>query len=171
MNPILSAGLLIGVLCAAWTFVMGFTGWYKDPALANILFIGVAMTIEVAGLIWGLRRTAADRRSYGGQILAGTMMAIVAGVIIIAASLLFTTVVFPNYFRDVEQAYRSALQRQGKSDGEIAAALQSTAAGATTMAQAMRGFLGTLVTGILASAIIAIFSRRTPTTRSTMGHR
>jgi TM2 domain-containing membrane protein YozV len=161
MNPILSAGMLIGLLCSAWTFVMGFTGWYKNPALANVLFVGVAMAIEIAGLIWGLRRTA-EGRTYGGQILAGTMIAIVAGVIIIASSLLFTTVVFPNYFAEVEQAYRSALRNQGKSDAEIAAAIQATAASATPMAQAMSGFIGTLVTGIVASAIIGIFVRRRP---------
>ena len=139
---------------------MGFTGWYKDPALANGLFIGVAMAIEIGGLIWGLRKTAALGRAYGGQILAGTMMAIVAGVIIIAASLLFTTVVFPNYFSDIELAYRAVLQKQGKTDSEIAAAIQASAASATPMAQAMSGFVGTLVTGIVASAIIAIFIRR-----------
>lgn len=159
MNPILSAGLLIGLLCGAWTFVMGFTGWYRDPALANVLFIGVAIVIEIVGLIWGLRKTAALGRGYGGQILAGTMMAIVAGVIIIAASLIFTTMVFPNYFTDIEQAYRTALQRQGKTDAEIAAAIQASAASATPMAQAMSGFIGTLVTGIVASAIIGIFVR------------
>jgi TM2 domain-containing membrane protein YozV len=158
MNPILSAGLLIGLLCSAWTFVMGFTGWYKDPALGNVLFISVAMVIEVVGLIWGLRRTAPGR-TYGGQILAGTMMAIVAGVIIIASSLLFTTVVFPNYFSDIEQAYRAMLQRQGRTDAEIAAAIQASAASATPMAQAMSGFIGTLVTGIVASAIIGLFLR------------
>jgi len=159
MNPILSTGLLIGLLCGAWTFVMGFTGWYKDPALANVLFIGVAMAIEIVGLIWGLRKTATLGRAYGGQILAGTMMAIVAGVIIIAASLLFTTFVFPNYFSDIEQAYRVALQRQGKTDAEIAAVIQASAASATPMAQAMSGFIGTLVTGIIASAIIGVFVR------------
>ena len=139
MNPILSTGLLIGLLCGAWTFVMGFTGWYKDPALGDTLFIGVAMVIEIVGLIWGLRKTAALGRAYGGQILAGTMMAIIAGVIIIAASLLFTTVVFPNYSVDVKQ---------------------TSEASATPMAQAMSGFMGTLVTGIIASAIIGIFVRR-----------
>ena len=158
MNPILAAGVLIGLLCSAWTFVMGFTGWYKNPALANVLFISVVMAMEIGGLIWGLRRTA-DKRGYGGQILAGTMMAIIAGVIIIASSLLFTTVVFPNYFADVEHAYRSALHGQGKSDAEIAAAIQANAASATPMAQAMSGFLGTLVTGIVGSAIIAVFVR------------
>jgi TM2 domain-containing membrane protein YozV len=159
MNPILSTGLLIGLLCGVWTFVMGFTGWYKDPVLGNGLFIGVAMAIEIVGLVWCLRKTAALGRTYGGQILAGTMMAIVGGVIIIAASLIFTTMVFPNYFADIEQAYRTALQRQGKTDAEIAAAIQASAASATPMAQAMSGFIGTLVTGIVASAIIGIFVR------------
>jgi TM2 domain-containing membrane protein YozV len=159
MNPILSAGVLIGLLCSTWTFVMGFTGWYKNPSLANVLFISVVMVIEIAGLLWGLRQTAAEGRTYGGQILAGTMMAIVAGVIIIASSLLFTTVVFPNYFADIEQAYRTALQRQGKTDAEIVSAIQASAASATPMAQAMSGFIGTLLTGIVASAIIGVFVR------------
>jgi hypothetical protein len=155
MNPILSAGVLIGVLCGIWTFVMGLTGWYKDPALMNVFFVVIAL--EVGGLIWGLRQTAAQGRGYGAQILAGTMMAIVAGVIIVATSLLFTTVLFPTYFSDVEQTYRAVLQQQGKSEADIVAAIQANAASATPMAQAMRGFMGTLVTGIVASAVIALF--------------
>ncbi len=160
MNAILSAGVVIGLLCSTWTFVMGFTGWYKNPSFGGALFIGVVMAIEVAGLVWGLRQTAAEGRTYTGQILAGTMMAIVAGVIIIVSSILFTTVVFPQYFADIEQAYRTRLQQQGKGDAEIAAAIQASAASATPMAQAMSGFIGTLMTGIVASAIIALFARR-----------
>ena len=52
----LSAGLLLGVLCGMWTFVMGFTGWYKDPGKTAAFFVVIA--IEVAVLIWGLRQTA-----------------------------------------------------------------------------------------------------------------
>lgn len=158
MNPILSTGILIGVLCSLWTLVMGFTGWYKDPALANVFFVVIA--IEVAGLVWGLRRTAREGRAYGGQILAGTMMSIVAGVIIIGSSLLFTTVLFPDYSQQLEHMYRATLQQQGKSEAEIAAALQANAASWTPMAQAMSGFVGTLVTGIVASAVIGFFVRR-----------
>lgn len=157
MNPIFAAGVLIGVLCGVWTFVMGFTGWYKDPALMNLFFVVIAF--EIGGLAWGLRKTARQGRTYGGQILAGTMMAVVAGVIIIASSLLFTTVVFPGYFTDIEQATRATLQQQGKSESEVAAAIHANAASATPMAQAMSGFLGTLITGIVASAVIAIFVR------------
>src|SRR4026208_5411 len=149
MNPILAAGILIGILCSAWTFILAFTGLYKSPS-ANVVFISVAMAIEIVVLTWGLRRTAAEGRAYGGQILAGTMMAIVAGVIIIASSLLFTTVVFPNYAQDLERGCRETLQRRGQTETEIAVAVQANAASLTPMAQAMSGFIGTLVTGILA---------------------
>jgi hypothetical protein len=157
MNPILTAGIVIGVLCSLWTLVMGYTGWYKDPALANVFFF--VIVIEIAGLIWGLRRTARDR-AYGGQILAGTMMSIVAGVIIVGTSLLFTTVLFPDYSQEAEQMFRAGLQQQGRTATEIADAVRANAANWTPMAQAMSGFVGTLVTGIVASAVIGYFVRR-----------
>jgi hypothetical protein len=157
MNPILSAGVLIGVSCAIWTFVMGFTGWYKDPDLLNVFFL--VIPIEIAGLIWGLRKTAAEGRGYGSQVVAGTLMAVVAGVIVVASSLVFTMVAFPDYFRELEDAYRVVARAQGKSDAEIAQSIRDNMAGATPMGQAMGGFLGTLVTGIVASAVIALIVR------------
>jgi hypothetical protein len=159
-NPILNAGLLIGVLCGIWTFVMGFTGWYRDPAMANVFF--VVILIEIGGLIWGLRRTAADGRSYQGQVVAGTMMAVIAGVVIIASSLLFTMVAFPDYFSELEAVQREMLVAQGKSSAEIEEAIAASKVTATPMANAMAGFVGTLITGILASAVIAIWIRAKP---------
>jgi hypothetical protein len=158
MNPILAAGLLIGVLCGIWTFVMGFTGWYKDPAMMMAFFL--VIPIEVGGLIWGLKRTAAQGRPYGGQVVAGALMSVIAGIVIIGSSLLFTTVAFPDYFKELEAAQRQTLQDDGKSAAEIEEAVQGNAAANTPMGQAMAGFIGTLVTGILASAIIAIWVRR-----------
>jgi hypothetical protein len=160
MNPILSSGIMIGVACAVWTLVMGYSGLYKDPSLAGLFFL--VIPIEIAGLVWGLRQTGREGKTYAGQIVAGTMMAIVAGVIIIASSLLFTTVLFPNYSQDLERMYRETLQQQGKTTTEIAAAVQGNAASWTPMAQAMSGFIGTLVTGILGSAVIGYFVRRKP---------
>jgi len=133
VHPILSTGIVIGVLCAIWTFVMGFTGWYKDPALANAFFL--VIPIEIAGLAWGLKRTASEERTYRAQVVAGTLMAVVAGVIIIASSLAFTMAAFPDYLRARPSS--------------------------TPMGEAMSGFIGTLVTGILASAVIAIWARDT----------
>lgn len=159
MNPILSAGVLIGVLCGVWTFVMGFTGWYKDPQL-NLLFLPAVIIIEVAGLYWGLKQTAAQGRAYAGQVVAGAMMSTIAGVIIIGSSLLFTMVVFPDYFQELEAMQRQLLAEQGRTPGEIDAAVQLS--GSTPMGQAMAGFIGTLVTGIIVSAIIAIGVRAKP---------
>jgi hypothetical protein len=157
MPAILTTGLLIGVLCGLWTFVMGFTGWYKDPSMVNVFFL--VILIEIAGLIWGLRKTAAEGRTYGGQIVAGAQMSVIAGVVIIAFSLVFTMVVFPTYFTDLQDAYRQILRQQGKSEAEIAEAVSRSTAGATPMGQAIQGFVGTLITGILSTAVIAIWVR------------
>ncbi len=122
----------------------------------------VVILIEIAGLIWGLRQTAAQGRTYFGQVVAGTLMAAVAGVIIICSSLLFTTVAFPDYFKELETAQRRILQVEGRSPAEIEETIRAAAAMSTPMAQAMSGFIGTLLTGILASALIAIGVRRKP---------
>lgn len=157
MNPILAAGLSIGVLCGVWTFVMGLTGWYKDPVMLNAFFL--VIVIEIAGLIWGLRKTAAQGRTYSGQVVAGTMMSIVAGAVIICASLLFTMVAYPDYFNELNAAQRQMMQQAGKTDAEITAAVEGAAAMQTPMANALAGFFGTFVTGVVASAIIAIWIR------------
>jgi hypothetical protein len=158
MNPILSAGLLIGVLCGLWTFVMGFTGWYKDPVMLRAFFL--VILIEIGGLIWGLRKTATEGRTYFGQIVAGTLMAVVAGVVIICSSLLFTMVAFPDYFTELERVQRQMLQSEGRTAAEIDQIVGAGSGMNTPMGQAIGGFLGTLVTGILASAVIAVFVRR-----------
>jgi hypothetical protein len=104
--------------------------------MAAVFFL--VIPIEIGGLIWGLKRTAAEERTYRAQVVAGTLMSVVAGVIIIASSLLFTTV-FPDHLQELEARGSSA----------------------TPMGQALDGFIGTLVTGILASAVIAIWVRDT----------
>lgn len=163
MNPILAAGLLIGVFCGLWTFVMGFTGWYKDPVMMNAFF--AVIVIEVLGLVWGLRQTAQQGRGWASQLLAGTFMAVIAGIVIMGSSLLFTTVVFPEYFTEIEAMGRQVMQQQGKSETEIAAALDASRPMATPMAQALAGFTGTLITGIVASAAIAVVVRAKPIAR------
>jgi hypothetical protein len=157
MNVTVKTGVLIGVLCAAWTYVMGFTGWFKDPTLQAAFF--VVILIEVALLLWGLRQTAAAN-AYGRQVVTGTTMAAIAAAIIFVNSLVFAMVVFPNYFRDIEQAYRQILSAQGKSESEIAEAIAQQASMQTPFIQAMSGAVGTIVTGFVASLLIAIRYRR-----------
>jgi hypothetical protein len=161
MNPILAAGLFIGVFCGLWTFVMGVTGWYKDPVMARAFY--VVIVIEMVGLIWGLRQTARLGRSWASQVVAGTMMSVIAGIIVLGASLLFTTVAFPDFFVEIERIGIERMRRANVSEAEMTAALERSRAWATPMAYALAGFMATLMVGIVGSLTLAVVIRAKPT--------
>jgi hypothetical protein len=163
MNPILAGGLLIGVLCGAWTFVIGVTGWYKDPAMANVFFL--VIVIEIVGLLWTLRKTAALGRTYSGQVVAGTLASIVAAAIIFVSSLAFTLLAFPTFFQDVEPMRRDVLKDTGLSAADIDTVIN----GMTPLSEASTGAMYTVMTGIVASAIIGIWVRANRSPRATAG--
>jgi len=157
MNTIVKAGLILGLGCEAWTFLMGFTGWYKDPALLNLFW--VVILIQVGVLIWGLSQTAAQGRKYGGQLGAGTMMSAVAAVIVFLGSLLFTAVVFPDYFQEVGAMQQQMLSDQGRSAEEIEQIANAQAAFMTPVVNAITGAVMTVITGFLCSLVIGAFVR------------
>ena len=161
MNTIVKAGLILGILCEVWTFLIGFTGWYKDPALVNLFY--VVILIQAGVLIWGLQQTAAQGRKYGGQVGAGTLMSAVASVIVIVGSLLFTTVVFPDYFQEIAAMTESMLADKGMSGEEIQQVMDAQAAFTNPMVNAITGAVMTIITGCILSLGIAAFVRaKTP---------
>ena len=157
MNVPIRAGILLGVLCVVWTFVMGFTGWYKDPVMMNAFFL--VIVFEIAVIIWALRKTCATA-AYGRQVANGLVVSVVAGVLIVCGSLLFTTVAFPDYFKELEAAQVAMLKAQGLSDGDISTQVAAQAAMQTPIMNALSGFIGTVVTGLIVSAIAGAFLRR-----------
>jgi hypothetical protein len=156
-KEIVSAGIVLGVACELWTLVMGVTGWYKHPALMNLFW--VVILIEIGVLVWALRKTA-PTTAYLGQVGNGTMVAVVAAVIIFFGSLLFTSVLFPHYFEEVCAVQKEMLHNAGKTDAEIKAYLDMGASLRTPLANALLGVFGTVVTGFLASLVIGAFSRK-----------
>jgi len=158
MNIIVKGGLRIGILCAIWTFAMGFSGWYRDPAMLMAFY--AVILIQLGVLVWGLKQTAAQGRTYGGQVAAGTLMSVVGGVIIILSSFLFTLVVFPNYFEEIRVVQQEMLKAAGKTDAEIAAEVEMAAQFQTPVMQAIFGFIGTVFTGLIGSLIIGAFYRK-----------
>ena len=157
MNTILKAGIVLGVLVEVWTYLMGFTGWYKDPQLMNLFWVVIAL--EIAVLMWALKRTAAEGRGYGGQVGAGTLISLIGGVFVIVGSLVFTMVVFPNYFRELAAVQEQMLRTAGRSEAEVRQVMEMTAKTSTPVIQACLGFAGTMVTGVVVSAIIGAFVR------------
>lgn len=67
MSIPIRAGALLGVLCVIWMFVMGFTGWYKDPVMLNLFFL--VIPLEIGIVVWALRQTAANA-TWGGQVVS-----------------------------------------------------------------------------------------------------
>jgi hypothetical protein len=158
MGITVKSGIVLGVLVGAWTFVMGFTGWYKDPVLLNMFW--AVIVIQIVLLLWALRQTASAGARYGAQVWNGTLLSLVGGVIIFASSLIFTTVFFPQYFDELRQIQSQMLKQAGQSDAEIKAVLDAGAATATPFYQGLFGFIGTVVTGVVVSAVAGAFLRR-----------
>jgi len=160
MKTILKAGLVLAVLVEIWTYFIGFTGWYKDPVLQNAFW--VVILIEIGVLIWGLRLTSREGRGYGAQLGAGTLISVVAALLIFIGSYLFTEVVFPNYFTEINEVYRQMLVQQGLSQEQIEAQIASMAPMQNSLTSALMGAVMTVVTGFLASLVIAAFVRHRP---------
>jgi hypothetical protein len=120
----------------------------------------VVILIQIVVLVWALRDTAAGGARYGTQVWNGTLISLIGGVIIFASSMLFTTVFFPQYFEELRQIQGQMLKQAGQSDAEITAVLDAGAATATPFYQALLGFIGTVVTGVVISAVAGAFLRK-----------
>jgi hypothetical protein len=153
MKSVLKAGLTIGILCAIWQIVMVMSGWMTNPKFISLFYLVVL--IEILVLIWGLKLTAATN-GYGSQVLAGTGMSVVAGIFLFLFSWLLMNRLFPNLLGEVTAMQVGNLKAAGRSESEISAfvALQ------TPLINAIQGFIGTVLTGLLASLLMAIFLRR-----------
>jgi hypothetical protein len=136
---------------------MGFTGWYKHPSLLFLFWLVVPMQIGI--LLWTLRAMA-PTSGYGRQVWNGVSSSLLGSMIIYGASILFTTVVFPHYFQDLEALGRQIMARQGLSPAQIEAAVRAQAPMQTPRASAMAGAIGTVVTGFFTSVVAALWLRR-----------
>ncbi|MBZ5498798.1 MAG: DUF4199 domain-containing protein [Acidobacteriia bacterium] len=158
MKHVLTAGILIGVFCGLWQLLLGVTGWYKDPVMMNMFW--VVILIQIGFLIWGLRRTAKEGKAYWAQVGLGTLMSLIAGVILFFVSFLFTSVLYPNYFSEMRAMREEALRISGRSPAEIKTMLDMVAGTQTSFFQAITGFAGTVVTGFVCSLLIGAFVRK-----------
>jgi len=157
MHPTLRYGVLLGLGVAAWTFVMGFTGWYKSPSLLYLFWLVIPYQIGL--LVWALRESGRDL-GYGRQVWTGVSISLLGSLIIYAASILFTTVVFPKYFQELEALGRQVMAKQGLSPEQIEAAVKAQAPMQTPRASAMAGAIGTVLTGFFTSVIASVWFRR-----------
>jgi hypothetical protein len=153
MKSTWKVGLLIAVFCCAWQMIMVGMGWLTNPRTLSLFYL--VILIQIVILIWGMRQTATDNK-YGKQLLFGTLASAIAAVFIFAYSLFLMTVLAPNLIEEIKAMQTAALKAAGRPEAEIGIAMALQ----TPLFQACQGFLGTIVTGFLASAVIAIFVRK-----------
>ena len=161
MRQSVIGGVVLAILVALFSIVTAAAGVHKNPSLGWV-FALVATVINVGVVVWTLRRTRDEGRRYGGQLLAGLVMALVAAVLIFCNSLLITQVLFPDYLdeaRDVQEEVL-ATQSAGAPEGQIAAQRQMLDAVMTPKAQAGLGAVMTVITTMIVTLIAAIFIRK-----------
>lgn len=158
MSTPVKGGILLGVLAVVWTFVVGFTGWYKDPVMMSMFWL--VILIQLLVMIWALRKTGSAGATYGKQIVNGLVLSAVGAVIIFFGSYLFTSVVFPNYFEELRTVQTEMLRSAGQSEEEITRVVSAGAAMQTPFMQAISGVMGTIATGLVFSLILGIFFRK-----------
>lgn len=156
MSGFINAGLITGVGTVIWTFVMGFTGWYKNPSLMWLFFL--VAVLEVITIIVALRQHASEN-AWWDQVRGGITTGMVASPIIFAGSFLFTSVVFPNYFSEITALGEQMMRAGGSTDADVQAYVASQA-GQTSVTNAMAGVIGTLVTAVVVAAIGGAFLRK-----------
>ncbi|HET7904826.1 MAG TPA: DUF4199 domain-containing protein [Candidatus Eisenbacteria bacterium] len=157
MNVILKYGIVLGILVEIWTAIVIGMGWHKDPALLLLFF--VVIPIEITVLVMALKSTAAGA-AYGKQFLTGFGIALVGGVLVALGSIVLTTVVFPNYFAEIRAAGEAMLQKAGLPAEQIEAQLKANEGMYNPWQNALSGFLGTSITGLVVSAIAGAFLRK-----------
>jgi hypothetical protein len=158
MKPIVNAGIVLGVSVGIWIFINGFAGLYKSQGTAWV-FPVIATVIEIFVIVWGLRKTAQLGRRYGGQVVAGLMIAVVGAVLILGFSLVSSTV-FTDAGEFIAAMQADAWADAGMSEDQIEETLASTAFTRTPLFQAISGSIATIVTGLVVSLIAAIFIRQ-----------
>jgi Zn-dependent membrane protease YugP len=90
-------------------------------------------------------------------------MSVVGAVIVFVGALLFTMVVFPEYFAEVREAGRQALLAEGKTPEEVQKVLDLAAPMQTPFVNALLGAVMTILSGFIMSlAIPFIVRKRTP---------
>jgi hypothetical protein len=74
--------------------------------------------------------------------------------------MVFTSLVFPQYFEELRTLQAEMLKARGQTDDQIAAVQALAAPFQTPLINALTGVVGTVVTGFVASLVIAAFCRK-----------
>jgi hypothetical protein len=123
------------------------------------LFWDLVILIQFLCLILGLVRTAKEGNRYWAQVGSGTLMSLIAGIILFFMVCLFTTV-FPSYSEAMAALQRRALEGAGRTPEEIKFTMNIVAGTAIPWVQGLSALMATVVIGFGCSLCIAALVRK-----------
>ena len=155
MNVPVKFGLILGVVAA----VIGFITVAMGPQMSLLagLFPLVATVVTIVIVFLALKETAAEA-NWTGQLLNSLIIGAVAAAIVFVVNWLSLAAVFPNYLAETAAAAEHALASAGLAPEMIEQQVQSLEE-STAIGNAFAGAVGTIVTSLIAGAIVGIFKR------------
>jgi hypothetical protein len=142
---------------AVLNVIFGLAGWHRNLEMAFV-FLALAIPINMVTVVLCLREQAGTD-GWAGQIRNGLIVGLVGSAIIFVTSWLVTTVVFPDYFREMADGYREAYVAMGLSEGEVDDLVAATAA-TSPVRSAFDGVVGTMMTSLVVAAIAGAWLRK-----------
>lgn len=159
MKQVIISALVLTALVAVLSLLLAASGMHRNnPIGANIAFLVPAILLNIGCIVWALRATAPGA-GYLRQVGNGTLLGLVAGVLIFAFSMFMLTVLMPSYLGEVQESTIAWLQAQQIPD-EVRAQQIEAIKNTGTVQNSLGGLIGTFSTSIVTSLVAAIFLRR-----------
>lgn len=158
MHVTVKASLILAALVAVFSILVYVTGLHENFMVGQLVFLAVAIAVNVAVVYWALHQTAAVN-TYGGQVLNAAVIGVFGGVLVLLVSWLLLSFAFPNVLAETRQAAIEYMQAAGVPEAEYNRQLEMLER-ATPMSQSIPGGVGTFFTGLVAGAVFAIFKRK-----------
>jgi hypothetical protein len=153
------AGIVFGVIVVVWQLIYGFTGMYKNPSLGWVFpVVGIAVTAGV--LFWALKQSAAEGKRYWGLVGTGMVIALIACVLVILGSLLYTSVLFPDYADIALSQAAEQFEAQGLPEEQREIQMKAAEWILSPVPQALLGAVMTLITSFVVALIVAAVVRQ-----------
>lgn len=151
-------GVILGIAVGAMGFVFAGAGLHANPATTSLVFVALAIVINVVVVILGLGATAGDS-TWGRQVANAAVIGVVGAVLIFASSWVMTVVVFPDYYSEMFEGYRQGFASSGMSPEQVATEMEAIEA-STPVSSALSGSTGAVFTSLLVGALAGIRLRR-----------
>ncbi len=158
MRPIVKASVLLVATVSLISVFVYVTGLHRNFMLGQIVFLVCAIAVNVGIVIWALKQTSSTN-GYLKQVGNSAAIGLLAGILIIAVSWLFLSVVFPDVLAESREGAITYMEQSGTPKAEVDRQM-TMLDNATPMSQSIPGGFGTFFTSLLTGAVFAIWGRR-----------